>query len=125
MGWDLQQLRHKKVFGDYLPGTHAIRYRRAEWDKITHGKGRTTALVLNALLGVPTYHTEGDLPVWTFQFDDGGLLVIHHKKGAHAVEINTNDDEVSQDLQGAFDWLLSEVMARLLVVAGQGGAEQA
>ena len=119
MAWDLQQLKHKKVFGDYLPGTRPIKYRRLDWDHITHGRGRTAALVLTAFMGVPTYHGDGDTPVWSFQFEDGGLLVIHYRKGGHAVEISASGDEESKDLQGAFDFLLAEVTNRLLVVSGQ------
>ena len=122
MAWDLQQLKHKKVFGDYLPGTRPIRYRRPDWDRITHGRLRTVALVLTAFLGVPTFHGEGETPVWSFQFDDAGLLIIHYRKG-HVLEISARGDEESKDLQGAFDFLLAEVTNRLLVVSGQANEE--
>lgn len=119
MAWDLQQLKHKKVFGDYLPGTRPIRYRRSDWERTTQGRGRTAALVLAAFLGVPTYHGDNETPVWSFQFDDGGLLVIHYRRGSHAVEISARGEEESKDLQSAFDFLLAEVTNRLLVVSGQ------
>lgn len=122
MGWDMQHLKHKKVWGDYMPGTRPLQYRRKDWDQLIHGKGRTVALVFTAMLGVPTFHGENETPVWTFQFDDGGLLVIHYRKGGHSVEVSAKTEE-SRDLQSAWDFLINEVRTRLLVVSGAGTEE--
>lgn len=108
---EIQDLLHRKVFGDYSAGTHPPAHRWDEWVKLCHGRDRAVRTIARSLLGTPSGHV-GDHGhvLWCFQFASGHRLVVCLNRGT-TVEIAVSEE--SDDVVQALDFLVSEMTRRV------------
>jgi hypothetical protein len=107
-----QTLMQRKVFGNFLPETRPLDYRRPEWQELNKGRERSVRLIVRAMLGVPSAHQgENDHAMWCFQFPDGALLVVHLYRG-NAIDFAAKAVD-EHEIAGAIDFLIDEVTAKL------------
>jgi hypothetical protein len=108
-----QTFVQKKVFGNHLPVTKPLEYRRQEWLELNKGRERSVRLIVKAMLGVPSAHLgEQEHAMWCFQFPNGSLLVVHLHKGT-VVELAARVEEESDELEEPVNFLIDEVRERL------------
>jgi hypothetical protein len=107
-----QTFVQKKVFGNFLPVTRPLDYRRQEWQELNKGKERSVRLIVKAMLGVPSAHLgENEHAMWCFQYPNGSLLVVYPQKGTVIDLAAKVEDET--ELQEPVDFLIEEVRERL------------
>lgn len=110
----IQTLLKHKLFGDYTAGTRPLQYRAREWQELVRGKERAVRLITKSMLGVPSaHHGDQDHPMWCFQFENSGLLVVFLHRGNNQIHLSARNEEASRDLREAVDFLLAEMAARL------------
>lgn len=110
-----QTLMQKKVFGNLLPETRPLEYRRPDWHELNKGKERSVRLIVRAMLGVPSAHQgEHEHALWCFQFPAGSVLVAYLHKGS-VIELNARivDERDDHEIQEVVDFLIEEVTAKL------------
>lgn len=114
MSLTVQTLLKLKLFGDYMQGTRPLQYRVRDWQELVKGKERAARLITKSTLGVPSaHHGDQDHPMWCFQFEDDGLLVIYLHRGNNQVHFHQKNEEGSRELKEAMDFLLSEMQTKL------------
>lgn len=108
---ELQDLMHRKVFGDHMAGTRAPAHRRDEWQKLVHGRERAVRTIARSLLGTPSSHV-GDhaQPLWCFQFASGQRLVVFLHRGT-TLDFSVSDE--SQEVLEYLDFLIGEIGRRI------------
>ncbi len=110
----LQTLLKQKLFGDFTAGVRPIQSRAKEWQEMVRGRERAVRLITKAMLGVPSaHHGDQDHPMWCFQFQDGGALVVFIHRGNNQVHLSAKHEETSKDLKEALDFLLAEMATKL------------
>lgn len=109
----VQNLLKRKLFGDYAAGTRPLQYRGRGWQELGRGKERAVRLITRAMLGVPSaHHGDQDHPMWCFQFEDGGLLIVFIHRGNNQVHLSARNED-SRDLREAVDFLVTEMAVKL------------
>lgn len=107
-----QTLLQQKIFGNFLPATTALEYRRTEWRELIRGRERPVRLIVKSMLGVPSAHVgEHDHAMWCFRFPKGSLLVVYLHRGT-VVDFNAKVEDEAE-IQEAVDFLMAEVEERL------------
>lgn len=110
----IQSLLKQKQFGDFTAGARPLQYRIKEWQEMGRGKERAVRLITKGMLGVPSaHHGDQDHPMWSFQFEDGGLLVVFIHRGNNQVHFSAKNEEASRDLKEAVDFLVTEMGVKL------------
>ncbi|HEY8347783.1 MAG TPA: hypothetical protein VIL07_11030 [Symbiobacteriaceae bacterium] len=107
-----QTLLQQKVFGNYLPLTAPLEYRRAEWRELIKGRERPVRLIIKSMLGVPSAHIgEHDHAMWCFRFPKGSVLVVYLHRGT-VVEFAAKVED-GDEIREPVDFLIAEVRERL------------
>lgn len=107
-----QMLLQKKMFGNALPTTRPLDYRRSEWRDLIKGRERAVRLIVKSLLGVPSAHLgEHDHAMWCFRLPKGSVVVIYLHRGT-VVEMSARVED-EEEVHEVVDFLIEEVRERL------------
>lgn len=107
-----QNFLQRKVFGNFLPATKPLEYRKADWQELNKGRERSVRLIIKSTLGVPSAHLgEQEHAMWCFQFPKGSLLVVYIHRGT-VTEVATRADD-AEEIQEAVDFLITEVTTKV------------
>jgi hypothetical protein len=110
---ELQDLMHRKVFGDYLPGTRTPQHRREDWQKLVRGRERAVRTIARSLLGAPSHHQGDNGLAWAFQFATGQRLVFFINKGL-TLEIAVSDE--TDDVLAYLNFFIDEMARRVALL---------